>query len=103
MTKQNMERQGLAEMALKTEGVRILVQKAIMSVLDSDDPDVTEEVALVIEAKYMPEWNILCSELGTDEVRKALGRWTSKILGRSAGERVRATRSTIIKNYSRLP
>lgn len=91
-------------MPLKTQGVRDLVQLAIVKVPSPYTQTIIEDVCLAIEGDtdLRASYDVLCNDLRTWVVNNWIGQWTKAITGMDTIRQVDATRAKIIGSFSLL-
>jgi hypothetical protein len=89
--------------AIRTQGVKGLVEEVLGALGQPYSEDVIDEVFLAIEknAEWHRRYLELCQELGEDVVNKFAGRWIAQATGR-AGDHQVGSRSSLIRSYSKL-
>jgi hypothetical protein len=90
-------------MALKTQGVLDLVNRALNRIPMPYGEDIVDDVALDIKKHELSQYNALCGPLTSSVVNCWIGRWTSIILKRTSAGQFSATKGSIISSYSKLP
>ncbi len=91
-------------MSNKTECIRIIVRNILRTLAPSYGVDIIEDVCLAIEGN--PDWHRqydeCCASLNKRAINQAIGRYTKEITGLQTFRRVNATRSKLIKSYTKL-
>jgi uncharacterized protein (DUF433 family) len=87
----------------RTEEVKTLVEEVLATLPAPDSEDVIDEVFLAIEANpaWLTVYDGLCNELNAEVVNQWVGKWASKVVGRTGDHQVPA-RSKLIESYSKL-
>jgi hypothetical protein len=91
-------------MSNKTEGVKTLVRDALQTLPRPYGEDVIEDVCLAIEgnSESYRQYDQLCTELSKDVVNQWIGQYTRSITGLQTIREVKANRSKLIKDYTKL-
>ena len=89
---------------MRTEGVKKLVNLALLRLPQPYTEDVIEDAFLEIEngEELKAEYDGLCKDLGKTTVNAWGGYWIANALGKTGVEQVPAKRSKLLQSYSRL-
>lgn len=91
-------------MPRKTEEVYELVKEVLKTIPAPYSEDITDEVCFKIEKSqdWKRQYDNLCAQLSKHTVNKAFGYWTKRLTGRVSGVVVKANKSKIINDYTKL-
>lgn len=92
------------EIAVKTEGVKILVADVLTAMSQPYSEHVIDEVFAAIEhsLSWRQRYDSLCDELGKDLTNNSVGYWVAAALGKTGKKQVAGTRSSLNGSYSIL-
>lgn len=91
-------------MGRKTQGVQDLVEDILTHLRAPYGEDIIEDVFLFIESNQgiMQRYRALEAELGQLVVNSWIGQYTKQLTGMHSVREVRAKRSQLIKDYTKL-
>ena len=89
---------------MDAQDVANLVREVLATIQEPYSNDITEDVFLAIERQ--PDWEKryfnLVGQSSSRTVNQSIGRYTKEFTGRRSGPQVPATRSRLIKSFTKL-